>query len=123
VLCARRQGCGLDICISMVGKSCIIDINRRTLSEKTWCAGGEVHELADGRRARQAHWAQERHEGGDGGHVGYMARDAMSGVVNGRKESGGGDKFGRLSPKLEVPLRVSSSPVCLLPQLLLDLRV
>lgn len=62
---------------------CIVDIDSRTLFdlEKTWCAGGEVHELADGRWAREAHWAQEGHGGCHGGHGECKARDAMLGAV------------------------------------------
>ena len=36
-----------------------------------------MHELADGRRAREAHWAEERHEGSHGGHVGYRMRHVI----------------------------------------------
>lgn len=35
--------------------------HRHTLGE-TSCVRGKSHELANGRRAREAHWAQEGHE-------------------------------------------------------------
>jgi len=72
--CGRRRGCGLVNMISRdakeMGLGCHIGHTLAFLAcFKAGCAGREAHELAQRRRAREAHWSKEGHEGRGGSHV------------------------------------------------------